>query len=173
MPRTNHRRGGFTLVEMIAATAIMALLTTSSFVIVRTANNAWVRHRDDSNKRREALATLEHIGRRVRQATRVTAISTAADTAGTLTLLMPGGTTAMWSRNSGTNQILYGTTSPTNVLATGITELTFTGIKADGATATTQADLIHAVRCTVKYTITRPTGTVTETVSRSAWLRSW
>lgn len=173
MRRTNARRRGFTLVEMIASTAIMATIATSGFVVVRTANNAWVRHRDDANKRREAFAVLEHIARRVRQATRVTAITTAVDTAGALTVLMPSGTNSMWSRNSGTNQVLYGTTSPTNLLATGITEATFVGFKADGTTTTTETDLIHAIRCTVKYTLSRPAGAVTETVSRTAWLRSW
>ena len=95
MNRTNRqRRRGFTLVEVIAATAIMAMLTTASFALVRTANNAWLRHRDDSGQRREAIAALQHIVRRVRQATRVTAISAGRDTSGALTLLMPGGTTA-------------------------------------------------------------------------------
>ncbi len=173
MRRINSNRRGFTLVEMIAATAIMTTLSTAGFVIVRTANNAWVRHRDDSSKRREAVVTLEHIARRVRQATRVTAITTAADTAGSLTVLMPGGTTSIWSRNSGTNQMLYGTTSATNLLAAGMTEATFVGLKANGSTTTTETDLIHAVRCTLKYTLTRPSGTSTETVSRTAWLRSW
>lgn len=172
MRRTNVRRCGFTLTEMIASMAIMAVITTSGFVVVRTANDAWKRHRDDANKRREAFAAVEHFSRRVRQAIRVTAISAAANTAGSLTVLMPAGVANMWSRNAGTNQVLYGTTSANNLLATGITETTFVGLKANGAT-TTETDLIHAVRCTVKYTLSNPAGTVTETVSRTAWLRSW
>jgi prepilin-type N-terminal cleavage/methylation domain-containing protein len=172
-PIEHRRRRGFTLVEMIAATAIMAALTTASFALVRTANTAWLRHRDDSGKRREAVATMQHIVRRVRQASRVTAITTAVDAAGALTLLMPGSTNAMWSRNSGTNQVMYGTTSANNLLATGITELSFTGLKANGSTATTQVDLIHAIKVTIKYTVTRPSGTSTETITSTAWMRAW
>jgi prepilin-type N-terminal cleavage/methylation domain-containing protein len=172
-PTSRKPRRGFTLVEVIAATAIMAMLTTASFALVRTANNAWLRHRDDMGKRREATMAMQHIMRRVRQATRVTAITTAGDVVGGLTLLMAGGTNAIWARNSGTNQVNYGTATANNLLATGITELTFVGLKANGSTQTTQLDLIHAVRCTMKYTLARPAGTSTETVSCTAWLRAW
>jgi type II secretory pathway component PulJ len=162
-----------TLVEMIAATAIMATLTVASFSLVRTANNAWLRHRDDSATRREALAAMNHLVRQIRQASRVTAISTAANPAGSLTLLMTGSATACWIRNAGTSQVLYGTSTPTSLLATGITELSFVGLKANGSTATTQTDLIHAVKCTIKYLVPRPSGAVTETLSSTAWLRAW
>lgn len=172
-PTNGKRRRGFTLVEAIAATAIMATLTTASFALVRTANAAWLRHRDDSNRRREAIVAMQHVMRRVRQAKRVTAISTAADNSGALTVLMGDGTNSMWDHNSGTNQILYGTTSATNLLAANVTELTVVGLKADGSTLTTQTDLIHAVKCTMKYTLTRPSGTTTETISCTAWLKAW
>lgn len=116
---------------------------------------------------------MSHIVRRVRQASRVTAISTAADVSGGLTLLMNGTTTAIWEHDSGTNQILYGTTTPANLLAANITELNLIGLKADGTTTTTQPDLIHAVKCTLKYTVPRPAGPATETLSSTAWLRAW
>jgi len=173
LPTSRQRRRGFTLVEAMAATAIMATLTTASFALVRTANTAWRRHRDDTGARREALVAMQHINRRVRQAVRVTAISTASDTSGALTLLMTGNTNAIWDHNSGTNQILYGTTTATNLLASGITELTLVGLKANGSTTTTETDLIHAVKTTIKYTVTRPSGSVTETLSSTAWLRAW
>ncbi len=172
MRRTNAHRSGFTLTEMIASMAIMAAATTSGFVVIRTANDAWKRHRDDASQRRQAVAVVEHVARRVRQATRVTAISDAASTAGALTVLMPAGVANMWSRNSGTNQVLYGTISANSLLAHGITETTFVGLKANGVT-TTETDLIHAVRCTVRYTLSSPAGPATETVSRTAWLRAW
>jgi hypothetical protein len=157
----------------MAATAIMATLATASFTLLRTSNNAWRRHRDDTAARREAVAAMQHITRRIRQAVRVTAISAASDPSGALTLLMTGNTTAMWDHNSGTNQILYGASSPTNLLTAGISELTFVGLKANGSTTTTETDLIHALRITIKYTVTRPSGSVTETLSATSWLRAW
>lgn len=157
----------------MSATAIMATLMAASFALVRTSHNAWLKHRDDSQQRQAALAALQQVARRIRQGTRVTSITSAADPTGALTIVMPDGSTSTWSRNSGTNQLLYGTTTANNLLAAGITETTFTGYKADGTTATTQVDLIHAVRCGVKYTLTRPSGTTTETASCIAFLRSW
>lgn len=173
MPSTSRQRRAFSLVEVIAATAIMAVLTTASFALVRTANNAWMRHRDDSGRRREAVVAMQHMMRRIRQATRVTAISAAADASGGFTLMMADGTFSIYDHSSGLNQILYGTSTANNVLATGITELTVTGLKANGTATTTQLDLIHALRCTIKYTITRPSGTTTETMTCTAWLRAW
>jgi type II secretory pathway component PulJ len=174
MSRTNlKRRTAFTLVEVIAATAIMAALTTSSFALVRTAHQAWSRHRDDSLQRAEAIATLQHVMRRVRQATAVTAISSAADASGSLALQMADGSAAMWDHDAGTSRALFGSASPTNVLAEGITEMRFVGMTANGLATTTDVTKIHLVSCTVKYALSRPAGTTTETVSRIAWLRSW
>lgn len=172
-PTSRHCRPAFTLVEVIAATAIMAMLTTSSFAIVRTAHTAWMRHRDDSEQRREAVAALQHIVRSVRQATEVSAISGTSDMSGSVTLLMPDGTSAIWDHNSGTNQIFYGTATPNSLLAEGITQLNFVGLTANGSSVSTDPSLIHAVTCTVQYALVRPSGTTTELVSCRAWLRAW
>jgi prepilin-type N-terminal cleavage/methylation domain-containing protein len=170
---TKPRHTGFTLVELIAATAIMAMLTTASFTLIRTANDAWKRHRDDSQQRREAILALQHICRRIRQATSVTAVSASSSNSGNLTLQMADGTSAMWAHNSSTNQILYGTTSANNVLAQGITQLNFVALTANGVNNTTDVTKMHAFLCTVRYSLTRPGGTATETISCQAWLRSW
>jgi len=173
MNRTDLPRTGISLVEMIAATAIMAVLTTSSFALVRTANDAWRRHRDDSGQRCEAIAALQHIVRRVRQAAAVTAVSTAADWSGFMTLQMSDGTSAMWDHDGGASQVLYGTITANNVLAEGITQMNFLGLTANGLGITTDPTRIHAIRCTVQYALSRPSGAVTETVSCVAWLRAW
>jgi prepilin-type N-terminal cleavage/methylation domain-containing protein len=173
MNRTRRRRSGFTLVEVIAAAAIMATLTTASFALVRTANDAWRRHRDDMLQRGQATSALQHIVRRVRQAREVSAISAAADMSGYLTLQMVDGSAAMWDHNGGTGQVLYGTTTPTNLLAEGIAAANFVGLTANGLATTTDPSKVHAVQCMVQYTLNRPTGNVTETVSCLAWLRAW
>ena len=173
MNRTRRGRTAFTLVEMIAATAILATLTTASFALVRTANDAWRRHRDDSLQRAQATAALQHIVRRIRQATQVTAISTSADMSGYLTLQMADGTSARWDHNGGTSQILYGAGAANNLLAEGITATNFVGLTANGLATTTEPAKIHAVRCLVTYSLSRPSGPVTEAVSCLAWLRAW
>jgi prepilin-type N-terminal cleavage/methylation domain-containing protein len=173
MNRTNHRRTGFTLVEVIAATAIMAMLTTASFALVRTANDAWRRHRDDTLQRGEAMATLQHIVRRLRQATQVTAISTAGDMSGFLTTQMADGTIATWDHDGATNRVMYGTVTPNNLLAEGISQVNFIGFTANGLVLTTDPAKVHAVRCTVRYTLNRPGGSTSEVASCIGWLRAW
>ena len=174
MNQTNQPvRAAFTLVEIIAATAIMAVLTTSSFAIVRTAHSAWSRHRSDSEQRREAVAALQHIVRRVRQATAVAAISPPGDFSGSLTVLMPNGTSAIWDHDAPAKRINFGTVTANNLLAAGITEMNCIALAANGTTQATAPDLAHSIRCTLKYTLSRPTGSVTETVTGLAWLRAW
>jgi hypothetical protein len=158
---------------MIAATAIMATLTTASFALVRTANDAWRRHRDDSTQRAQATAALQHVVRRIRQATQVTAISASADMSGYLTLQMADGSSALWDHNGGTSEMLYGTTTASNLLAEGITAANFVGLTANGLATTTEPAKIHAVRCLVSYNLNRPSGPVAESVSCLAWLRAW
>ena len=172
MNRTNRHRG-FTLAEVIAAAAMMAVLTTASFALVRTAHDAWRRHRDDSQQRREAMAALQHVCRRVRQAAQVSAISTAADMSGYLTLQMADGTSALWDHDAATKQVLYGASTANSVLAEGINQMNFLGLTANGLGTTTDPAKIHSVRVTVQYALNRPSGATTETVSSVGWLRAW
>jgi hypothetical protein len=151
----------------------MAVLTTSSFALVRTANDAWRRHRDDSDQRRQAIAAVQHVVRLVRQASQVTAISALGDSSGALTLQMANGTSAIWDHDGATNRVLYGTVTPTGVLADGITQLSFMGLTANGYSTTVDPTKIHAIHCTVRYNLNRPTGAVTETISNVAWIRTW
>lgn len=173
MRRTNPPRTAFSLVELIAATAMMATLTTTSVVLLRSAQNAWKQHRDELTVRNSATAVLRHVARKVRQSLRVVDVTAETTTSGTLTLLAADGSLMYYGHNSSTKQALYGTTSASNLLASNIKTLQFGGLKANGSTLTTQTDLVHAVRCTVTYDLTRPSGTTTETLSCIAWLRSW
>jgi len=174
--RTSRR--GFSLLELIVTTAMLAALTTSCMVIVRTSYTAWNRHEEDHSQRQAGLAVLKHIVRQVRQAKAVMAISLASDLSGSLSLLDANGNVLVWEHNGATNQVLFGVTTATNVLATGVEELVFEGMKVDGTTPTTEVGLIHLVQCTTKVHLTRPPGTPMGTIkavvaSNRAWLRAW
>jgi prepilin-type N-terminal cleavage/methylation domain-containing protein len=172
-PINRRRCTAFTLVEVIAVTAIMAVLATSSFALVRTAHDAWRRHRDDAGRRREAIAVLQHMVRRLRQATEVTSISGSADMSGYITATMADGTTAAWDHDGAASRVLYGSPTATNLLGEGITAMLLAGFTANGVTATTDPAKIRVVYCRLGYTIAKPTGNTTEYVSCMAWLRSW
>jgi prepilin-type N-terminal cleavage/methylation domain-containing protein len=164
---------GFTLLELMVTTAMMTVLCTATMVLVRTSYSAWNRHEDDQQTRQAGIAVLRHIVRNARQASAVSAISSAADNSGTLSLLMPSGQTYVWDHDAGTKRVLFGITTATQVLATGIEELNFFGIRADGSTASTDVGLIHSIRATTEVAVALPSGTQAVTTSCQAWLRVW
>jgi len=166
-------RGGFSLLELIVTTAMLATLTTSCMVIVRTSYTAWNRHEDDHATLQGGQAVLRHIVRQVRQARAVMAISLDTDNSGTLSLLDANGNVLVWEHDAGTKQVLFGITTATNVLATGIEELNFVGKTLNGSDNNTDPGLIHSVQCTTKVNITRPVGIESVTTSNQAWLRAW
>ena len=164
---------GFSLLELITATAMLAVLTSASMVIVRTSYTAWSRHEDDHAQRQAGISVLKHIVRRSRQCRAVADISLPSDNSGSLTLLDTNGNLLVWEHDAGSKEVRYGITTATNVLATGIETLTFVGLKVDGITPTTEVGLIHSVDCTTTVNLARPAGTDTVTASSQAWIRSW
>ncbi len=169
MNNRNTKRRAFTLLELIVSTAILAALTTSCMVIVRTSYTAWQRHAGDHAQRQSGLEVLQHVVRQIRQAKAVVAI----DSSGSLSLLDQNNNILVWDHNAGTQVVLYGIGTATEVLATGVKELAFLGYKVNGSEATTDPGLIHLVKCTTKVDVTRPAITETVTTSIHAWLRAW
>ena len=152
---------------------MLATLTTSCMVVVRSSYTAWNRHEDDHATRQAGIAVLKHIVRQARQARATIAISLASEKSGSLTLLSSDGNLLIWEHDSSSKEVRYGVNTATNVLATDIEELSFIGLKADGTTSTTDPGLIHSIQCTAKVDVTRPAGTETVTTSCRAWLRAW
>ena len=170
--RTRHR-AAFTLLELTVTTGMLALIATSSMVLVRTSYTAWNRHEDDHAQRQAGLAVLRHITRQARQARSVVAISAATDNSGTLSLLTTDGQLQVWDHDAVTKEVRFGIDTATDVLATGIEELTFVGLKVNGWEQTMQPGWIHSVQATTKVNLTRPSGTDVVTSSCQAWIRAW
>ena len=166
-------RRGLSLLELMVTTAMMATLVGACMNLMRTSYTAWNRHEEDHAKRQVGLAVLKHITRQTRQMRSVLAISGPSDNSGSLTLLSTDGRVWVWDHDSSTNQVLYGENTATSVLATDVAELNFVGLKLDGSTATTEAGLIHAIDCTTKVNLTRPSGTQAVEASCRAWIRAW
>ena len=169
-----HRktRTGMTLLELTLATAMLTTVLTSLSVLVRGSYQAWREHESDLVRIESAHGTLRHILRQLRQAQSISAITAKTNSAGSLSVLMPDGSTYVWARNAGTNDVNFGVGSASNLLSEGIQELRFTGYQADGVTETTDPAEIHAVYTEAVVNLERDSSP-SRTVSCWGWIRSW
>jgi type II secretory pathway pseudopilin PulG len=168
----NRRLGGLSLLEMMAATAIMSTLMASVVVVLRSGYTAWNAREADIDVLENAYGVVRHFVQQMRQATSVTAITASGNTAGSLSFTTSGGATRTWTRNGGTSDVTFNNGTSTQLLAKGINSLTFTGYKADGVTTTTTVTDIQVVQCVAQVTLSQGAG-VTRTVSCRAWIRCW
>lgn len=163
-------RRGFSLLELLVAATLMATIVTAATVVLRSTQTSWTAHASDQANLDAAYATLRHLTRNLRQAEAITAISTAGDLSGSISALLASGQSVVWDHSG--SQVTYGVGAPTSLLASGVSELSFVGYKADGVTATTAPAEVQSVVCTVKVSLQR-SSTPTRTISSRIWLRAW
>jgi type II secretory pathway pseudopilin PulG len=166
-----NRRGGLSLLEMMAATAIMATLTVSVVVVMRSGYAVWNAQEADIDVLENGYGVLRHVVTQMRQASSVSAITAANNIAGSLTFTTPTSVNKTWTRNA-TNDVYFNNGTSNQLLAKNINSLTFTGYKADGVTATTTVADIQVVQCQLQITLPRGAG-VTRTLTTRAWVRTW
>jgi prepilin-type N-terminal cleavage/methylation domain-containing protein len=171
LKRAAKNRRGLSLLEMMAATAIMATLTASVVVVMRSGYAVWNAQEADIDVLDNGYGVLRHLVTQMRQATAVTAITAAGDTQGSLSFTTSTGATRTWARNA-TSDVSFNNGTSNQLLAKSIDSLTFAGYKADGVTATTTVTDIQVVECQVQITLPRGAG-VTRTLTTRAWIRSW
>src|SRR3954453_9307157 len=167
----NKRRHGLSLLEMMAATAIMATVTAAVVVVMNTGFNVWQAQEADIDVLENGYGVLRHFARQLRQATSITAITAAGNTTGSLSFTTPAGAACTWARNA-SSDVYYNNGTSNQLLAKSIDLLTFTGYKADGVTATTTVTDIQVVQCQLQITLPRG-AVITRTLTTRAWIRSW
>jgi prepilin-type N-terminal cleavage/methylation domain-containing protein len=140
LKRAAKNRRGLSLLEMMAATAIMATLTASVVVVMRSGYAVWNAQEADIDVLDNGYGVLRHLVTQMRQATAVTAITAAGDTQGSLSFTTSTGATRTWARNA-TSDVSFNNGASNQLLAKSIDSLTFAGYKADGVTATTRCKL--------------------------------
>lgn len=172
MKRKAISRGGMSLLELIIATSMLAMVLSSVTLVLRTGRLAWEAHEGDFVRLEAAHATLRHIVRQTRQAKAVTSLSAAADTSGMISLAMANGDVFVWDHDASTQRVNCGVGSANQLLATGITGLTIVGYKADASTETTNAADVQCLKITVTVTLPRETN-ATRNVTSWAWVRTW
>jgi Tfp pilus assembly protein PilW len=167
-----RRRHGMSLLELVVATSMLAMVMGAVSMILRTSRQAWEAHEGDYTRVEAAHATLRHLVREVRQADAVTAISVATDNSGQLGLLMPAGVVRVWDHDASTNTVNFTATSGNGLLAADITGLRLTGYKPDGTTATTVPDEVQFLKIDVSIELPREANGARE-VSSYVWVRAW
>jgi type II secretory pathway pseudopilin PulG len=165
------RLRGLSLLEMMAATAMMSTVTAAVVVVMNTGFSVWKAQEADINVLENGYGVLRHVARQLRQSTSVTAITAAGNTTGSLSFTLPSGATCTWARNA-SSDVYYNNGTSNQLLAKSIDSMTFTGYKADGITATTTVTDIQIVQCQVQITLPRGAG-ITRTLTTRAWIRSW
>ena len=170
-----------TLLELVIASSMMALVMTTVMVVLRTGRQAWDAHEGDYVLVESAHATLRHIVRQIRQAEAVADIDEVDTISSQLTLQMPAEdpdpVTCVWLHQHGNEEVAYdryvgAVGTPTDLLSPGITDVTFTGLEANGLTATADETKMQCVRVDVVIELPR-TPKLRRTISSHAWIRSW
>jgi prepilin-type N-terminal cleavage/methylation domain-containing protein len=93
-------RRGLSLLEMMAATAIMATLTASVVVVMRSGYAVWNAQEADIDILDNGYGVLRHFVTQMRQASNVSSITAAGNTQGSLSFTTSAGVTRTWARNA-------------------------------------------------------------------------
>lgn len=173
--RQSIRRRGLTLLELMIASSMLAVLMTSLSVVLRTARVAWDTSDGDYSAMHHAATINRHIVREAREARKVTFLSPAGSE---VELEMASGEVMRWSHTAAAGSmtnvvtVAYKSTGNTVPLAQGIRSLSFIGYEADGATVATKTDDIQVLE--IRVTVDTPSSArPTQTVSSMVWIRAW
>src|SRR5437868_10108128 len=101
--RVANTRRGLSLLEMMAATAIMATVTAAVVVVMNTGFAVWSAQEADIDVLENGYGVLRHVCRQMRQATAITAITAASNTTGSLSFTTTAGATCTWARDVSSN----------------------------------------------------------------------
>ena len=173
MWRGKRRRSALTLLELVIASSMLAVVVTSLSLVLRTARSSWEINDSSFGALQHAHAVARHFVRQAREAASVTALTGGGTSIG---LQLRDGSQLTWSHASsggGFTDVVLVTFSATGdqiPLAYDIRNLSFIGYEADGTTVTTAADDIRLVQ--VNVTVATPGG-ATQTVSSMVWIRAW
>lgn len=170
-------RRGFSLVELMAATAITASLSGAGVVLLRTSYALWRQHEAEMTVRMEVLDALRHFVRNARQGRPVGQLSAASDSS--LTLLVPAATANVppllaktWRHDAVAQSLTYEDADGVETLARNVVDVSFSYVTRD-AVATFDPALARGVAAEVVYRRPQQGSFVQETARMNAWFRIW
>src|SRR6187401_2869767 len=96
--RAKNRPLGLSLLEMMAAMAIMSTVKAAVVVVMNTGYSAWKAQEADIDVLENGYGVLRQVARQLRQSTNVTAITAAGNTTGSLSFTFASGVTCTVAR---------------------------------------------------------------------------
>ncbi len=165
------RRKGLTLLEVVIAGSMLAVVMTSLSLVLRTARTSWEANDNDYGSIHYAHTVALHFVREAREARSVASFA-ADDVAFTLR----DGSQLGWRfEPNGDSGVVYvrssriGEESP---LAFGIHNLSFTGYLPDGITPATNLEEIALIEVQVSVRMARSSNSI-QTIASRVWIRTW
>ena len=160
---THRHSRGTSLIEVLLVVAISAVLVTGAAAHFRSLRQVG----DTTRARREGIqnarVALDHIGRIVRGAAAIAAISPSWAPDGSITITDPKGADHVFARVPASDKLHYGIDSPDALLATGIESLHFQGYDTQGAVSETEPERIEAVEIVLTAAVPGTSDTLTFT----------
>lgn len=120
-----HRKA-FTLVELILASVMTAILVGALVGIVYNSYRNWKLSGGRSTLLQDGRAAMEQMTRIIRQAKSFTSVSLSTDQAGQITFTDANSITRQFRRNGATNEIEYGLPGSLSALTGSVSSLVFT-----------------------------------------------
>jgi type II secretory pathway pseudopilin PulG len=160
-----NRCKAFTLVEVILATAMVAIVAAALVGMIYSNYNNWKLGSGRSTLLQDGRAVLEQMTRILRQAKNFTSVTSPTDQAGQITFTDIAGTTQQFRRNASTSEIEYGQPASLSALIGSVSSLVFTCYDADANSiaAPVNARKIRAVH--IAQTLTDPVNSLSFTLS--------
>jgi len=168
--RTITIRFGFSMLELLVATALMVSAVTAVGVLLRVNYGAWLEYRSTSLRQESAFGVMRHLVREARQCKEVLQVTGSSDTSGRLSILHADDRILTWDHSG--EEVRFGEVSPTGLLGNHITSFTVVGLQKDRVTETNDSDEIHCLQFAVTYHLPeRPDSN--RTISTLVWIRAF
>ena len=171
----SRTKNGVTLLEVIVAGTMLAVIGSSLSVVLRTARQSWEANDQDYSAMHQAHSVALHFARQTRVAR---SVSQLASDGTSITLNMRDGTTSRWSLQptgpDGLTDVVMFENSGTagaEPLGHNIADLEFTGLSVDG-TVTSNVGDIRRIELRQNVPLTR-TQRASQELRTLAWIRSW
>ncbi|HBE72084.1 MAG TPA: hypothetical protein DDW52_28435 [Planctomycetaceae bacterium] len=182
------KRSGLTLLELIIASAMIAVVMTSVSLVLRTARTSWEASDGDYSAMHHAMTVARHFVRQCREGRMVHHIGSAGES---VTVQTSNGEILRWEYEASSSSVslVYlqptitvplGTTIPVSAmnvvdrvpLAYQISDLSFVGYEADGVTTTSTPEDMQLLE--IRLSVPTPSKSdPTTAFSSQVWIRSW